>query len=229
MMIHDDGRGLEPEKRITVFEGIIGGKPSGQNVGQALSRAYAIVREWGGDIAFFSEPFRGSTFALYLPYYEPEPPVTEVSVEAEEIVPEPPLAEPVVTPEPEPPAPVLLETILVVEDEPGIRALVRKILRRERYNVLEAGTAEEALAVAEAHKGTIHLLLTDVMLPGMGGRELAERMRATSAGLDVLYVSGYTDDEAVRTGAFPPGSKFLQKPFTLGALVGKVREALHAQ
>lgn len=229
MMIHDNGRGLDAEKRVTVFEGVVGGKPADQNVGQALARAYAIVREWGGDIAFFSEPFRGSTFAVYLPYFEPEPQVVDVPVEVEEIAPEPPpVEEPVVTPEPEAPAEVTLETILVVEDEPGIRALVRKILRREHYIVLESGTAEEALAVAAAHTGTIHLLLTDVVLPQMGGRELAERMRATSPSLDVLYVSGYTDDEAVRMGAFPPGSKFLQKPFTLGALVGKVREALDA-
>jgi DNA-binding NtrC family response regulator len=169
---------------------------------------------------------------VYLPYFEPEPPVVEAPPEVEEVTPEPavpePVAEPVVAPEPPAPVEVTLETILVVEDEAGIRALVRKILRRERYNVLEAGTAEEALAVTAAHQGTIHLLLTDVVLPGMGGRELAEQMRMGNPRLDVLYVSGYTDDEAVRMGAFPPGSKFLQKPFTLGALVGKVREALDA-
>ena len=121
------------------------------------------------------------------------------------------------------------ETILVVEDEPGIRALVRKILRRERYNVLEAGTGEEALQVAAEHTGPIDLLLTDVMLPGIPGSELAGRMREAAPALDVLYISGYTDDEAVRMGAFPPGSKFLQKPFTLGTLVTKVRDALDAQ
>jgi PAS domain S-box-containing protein len=228
MLIHDNGRGLDAEKRVTVFEGIVTGKAAEQNAGPALARAYAIVREWGGDIAFFSEPSRGSTFAVYLPYFQPEPPVVEVPAPVEEVAPAPAVPEPVVVPEPAPPVEETLETILVVEDEAGIRALVRKILRRERYNVLEAGTAEEALTVASAHPGTIHLLLTDVVLPGMGGRELAEQMRAAHPNLDVLYVSGYTDDEAVRTGAFPPGSKFLQKPFTLGALVGKVREALDA-
>jgi len=116
-----------------------------------------------------------------------------------------------------------------VEDEAGIRALVRKILRRERYNVVEAGSAEEALSLAQSHAGQMNLLLTDVMLPGMGGRELAEEMRRTIAHLKVLYVSGYTEDESVRAGAFPPGSKFLQKPFTLSVLVAKVREALDAE
>jgi DNA-binding response OmpR family regulator len=121
---------------------------------------------------------------------------------------------------------IVRETILLVEDEAGIRALVRKILRREHYQVLEAGSAEEALAMASSASGRIDLLVTDVMLPGASGRELAEKIRETRQDLRVLYISGYTDDDAVRTGAIPPGSKFLQKPFTLGALVGKVRESL---
>ncbi len=215
LVIHDDGRGLDPEKRVAIFETILGGRGS-ETAGPALARAYAIVREWGGDIAFFSEPSRGSTFAVYLPYYEPEPAPAEVPVP---VVPQPLVAAP---------EEQMRETLLVVEDEPGIRALVRKILRRERYNVLEAGSGEEALKVASAHENGIQLLVTDVMLPGISGRDLAEGMRETAPGLKVLYVSGYTDDEAVRVGAFPPGSKFLQKPFTLGALVGKVREALDA-
>ena len=216
LLIHDDGRGLDAQKRVAIFESILGARGS-ETAGPALARAYAMVREWGGDIAFFSEPFRGSTFAVYLPYHEPGPASAEVSVQ---VVIEP---EVVVV---ETPAEPVRETILVVEDEPGIRALVRKILRREQYNVLEAGSGEEALKVAAAHVNGISLLVTDVMLPGMSGRDLAEGMREAAPELKVLYVSGYTDDEAVRVGAFPPGSKFLQKPFTLGALVGKVREAL---
>jgi hypothetical protein len=127
---------------------------------------------------------------------------------------------------PEPPVEIVRETILLVEDEPGIRALVRKILRRENYNVLEAGSAEEARAMAGAEPGRIDLLITDVMLPAASGRELAEHLRETRQDIRVLYISGYTDDDAVRTGAVPPGSKFLQKPFTLGSLVSKVKESL---
>jgi len=212
--IHDDGRGLDRASGDAVFEGFLS-KQGEKNPGPALARAYAIVREWGGDIAFFSEQFRGSTFLLYLPHY-----ATPLGIPA-------PAAEPVAeAPVPAPPAEIVRETILLVEDESGIRALVRKILRREQYNVLEAGSAEEAMAMAAWAPGRIDLLITDVMLVSASGRELAERIRETRQDLRVLYISGYTDDDAVRSGAIPPGSKFLQKPFTLGALVGKVKEAL---
>jgi PAS domain S-box-containing protein len=216
LTIHDDGRGLDRAGGDAVFEGFLS-KPREKSAGPALASAYAIVREWGGDIAFFSEPFRGSTFLVYLPYY---------AAPAEIVA---PAAEPVAeTPVPEPAVEIVRETILLVEDEAGIRALVRKILRREQYNVLEAGSAEEALAIASSAPGRIDLLITDVMLMSASGRELAERIRETRQDLKVLYISGYTDDDAVRAGAIPPGSKFLQKPFTLGALVGKVKESLAA-
>jgi PAS domain S-box-containing protein len=218
LAVHDDGRGMETAKRNAVFEGFLA-KPGESGAGPALALAYAIVREWGGDIAFFSEPYRGSTFLIYLPHYVPPAPAAE------------PVAEPapeavVETPVVEPPAEIFRETILLVEDEAGIRALVRKILRRENYNVLEAGGAEEAMAMASSAAGRIDLLLTDVMLPAASGRDLAEQIRASRPDLKVLYISGYTDDDAVRAGAIPPGSRFLQKPFTLGALVGKVKESL---
>jgi len=212
LSIHDDGQGLDRANRAAVFEGFLS-KQGEKTSGPALARAYAIVREWGGDIAFFSEPFRGSTFVVYLPHCAapvetvPEPPEETVAI-------------------PELPVEIVRETILLVEDEAGIRALVRKILRRENYNVLEAGSAEEALAMASSTLGRIDLLVTDVRLSAASGRELAERIRETRQDLKVLYISGYTDDDAVRTGAIPSGSKFLQKPFTLGALVSKVKESL---
>ena len=165
---------------------------------KSATRAYLNIRQWNGDI--FSSP---QGFAIYLPYAESE--TRE----------EPPA--PVALPEPAPP----LQTILVVEDEPGIRALVRKILKRECYEVLEAGSAEEALEIASAHQPRIDLLLTDVMLPKMNGRDLAAALQESRPDVKVLYVSGYTDDESVRTAG-----NFLAKPFTLGALTEKVREAL---
>jgi two-component system, cell cycle sensor histidine kinase and response regulator CckA len=192
-----------------VFENVLA-KGSGQD----LARVYATVREWGGDIGFSSDPIRGSASTMYLPFAQPMPKPELVAAPVEVVA----------QPEPE-----KSTTILLVEDEAGIRALVRKILAREHYHVLDAGSAEDALSVATAWEGTIDLLLTDVILPGIGGRELAEGMRESLPGLKVLYVSGFTDDEAVRAGEFPPGSKFLQKPFTLSALVGKVREALGAE
>ena len=209
ILIHGDGPGPEPEKRAALFESFLTAKDPEKGAGPALARAYAIVREWGGDIAFSSEPSQGSTFTVYLRHS---------AAESEAEAPEEPRANTG--------AGAGGETILLVEDEPGIRGLVRKILQQEQYHVLEASSAEEALKIAAAHKGAIHLLLTDFMLPGMTGRDLAERMHAASPKLKVLYVSGYTDDESVRGGVFPPGSRFLQKPFTLSGLVGKVREAL---
>ncbi len=205
--IHDNGRGTS----VKVFESVLPKDPASA----AVARAYSTIREWGGDIAFSSAPFQGSTFTIYLPYAEAQQAAAEIPV-TEEAVPQP------VAPPVEP----VRETILLVEDEAGIRALVRKILRRENYVVLEAGSAEEAANVAGGHEGRIDLLLTDVMLPGMSGRELAEGMRESLPNLKVLYVSGFTSDEEVRAGAFPPGSKFLQKPFTLSSLLSKVREAL---
>ena len=199
-----------------MFEGFLS-KQGDKTPGTALARAYAIVREWGGDIAFFSEPFRGATFLVYLQHcaaLEEAGPATREKVQPVAV---------------EPPVETLRETILLVEDEAGIRALVRKILRRENYNVLEAGSAEEALVMAAAARERIDLLVTDVMLPGASGRGLAERIRETRPDLKVLYISGYTDDDAVRTGAIPQGSRFLQKPFTLGALVGKVKESLGSE
>jgi DNA-binding NtrC family response regulator len=174
------------------------------------------VREWGGDIAFQSEGTRGATFMVYLPWAEPAPVAAAPSMTV--AVGQHP--SPAVRPD------ARRETILVVDDEPGIRALVAKILRRERYIVLEAGSAEEATTVTLIHGAPIQLLLTDVMLPDRSGRQIAEQLHELTAGIRVIYISGFTDDESVRTGDFPPGSRFLQKPFTLGALVSTVREAL---
>jgi PAS domain S-box-containing protein len=222
IVIHDNGRGADPAKRATIFESVLAGKDPEKTAGPSLARAYAMVREWGGDIAFTSDPFRGSTFMMYLPYTPPEIAAEEIEI-AEEQVEAPTVSEPVVE------VPPIRETILLVEDEAGIRALVRKILAREHYNVIAAGSGEDALALAKSHDGPIHLLVTDVILPGIGGRDLAEGLHHAQPGLRVLYVSGYTDDEAVRQGWFPPGSKFLQKPFTLTSLITGVRSAIDEQ
>ena len=209
-------------------------KDSRKDTSLAVTCAYLNVRQWGGDVAYASHRGDGSAFhrisierrssLAQKPVSEAppaEPDSQQPGATALEEFPVEPIPGPV-APEPEP----SLGTILVVEDEPGIRGLVRKILRRERYDVIEAGSAEEALAAAVDPDFEIDLLLTDVMLPGMGGRELAESLTAAYPAMKVVYVSGFTDDEGVRAGEFPPGSSFLQKPFTLSALVGAVREAL---
>jgi two-component system cell cycle sensor histidine kinase/response regulator CckA len=221
--IQAEGRGGDAP--VGIFESILPAKDTHRPAGPAVARAYLNVRQWGGDIAFFSSAALGSAFAVYLPFAEALPTEPRQPVTAPEIA---AIVEPAVppTPPPAPPPEPSLGTVLVVEDEPGIRGLVRKILKRERYDVIEAGSGEEALTAASAHSGAIGLLLTDVMLPGMGGRELAEALVATHADLKVVYISGFTDDESVRAGQFPPGSMFLQKPFTLSALVGIVKQAL---
>lgn len=213
--LHAAGKGSGSAQ--TPFESILPVKdaPAAADV----ARAYLNVRQWGGDILFSSGPEAGSTFTLYLPFAQPSHAGTPPAPVEEKPAPEPATTAPAGV---EPP----LGTILLVEDEPGIRGLVRKILRRERYEVLEAGSAEEALALAKAHRGAIDLLLTDVMLPGMRGRELAGSLLAAYATLKVIYVSGFTGDEEVRGGEFPPGSRFLQKPFTLSALVSAVKDAI---
>lgn len=195
---------MEAEKRKVIFESFLH-KTSGKSMGAALAHAYAVVREWGGELGFESEAPRGSVFTMYLPLAEPEAePKTGTAR----------------------PVDAHRETILVVDDEAGIRSLIAKILRREHYRVLEAGTAAEAAALAATHGGAIQLLVTDVMLPDRNGRQLAEKLVQALPKLKVMYISGFTDDESVRAGAFPPGARFLQKPFTLGTLIGTVRETL---
>jgi PAS domain S-box-containing protein len=211
--IANTGRALEGEARVTLFETVLPGKDPVEEAAGAVSRAYGIVRQWGGDISVSNAPVEGSVFRVFLesvgertsPQSEPVALVPEVVAPADE---------------------THRETILVVEDEAGIRALVRKILRRQGYEVLEASNGDEALAVCREHSGTLDLLITDVMMPQMGGRELVDRMREQCRGMKVLYVSGYTDDASIYSGNFPPGTAFLQKPFTLGSLLDKVKEVL---
>ena len=199
--VRDDGHGLDVEQTSSVFDPAFSktGDLASATAGLALARAYGIVHEWGGDIAFSSELGQSSTFSIYLPYIE---------IQA------PPVVQPVAKT-----APAQAATILVVDDETGIRELIRKILLRERYNVLEAGSAEEALIVARGQ--TIDLLVSDVMLPGINGPELARRMQQAAPSLKTLFISGYTGEERI-----PVGARILAKPFTLGSLLEKVREAL---
>jgi CheY-like chemotaxis protein/nitrogen-specific signal transduction histidine kinase len=214
-----NGRGLDSSKSVSLFESILA-KSADSPRGESLANAYTLAREWGGDLAY-SGGTAHSTFILYLrPAAAPE----SATAHTPEMDTNPPVVfvEPEPAPPPEPPKPF----ILVVDDEPGIRALVAKILRREHYEVLEAGTAAEAGALADAQARPLQLLVTDIVLPDHPGTRLAEQLSAALPALKVLYMSGYTEDERARAGEIPPGAKFLQKPFTLSALVAKVRESL---
>jgi CheY-like chemotaxis protein len=207
---------FEGDLKSSLFETVLPGKEPWDDSGTAISRAYGTVRQWGGDMAVSNEPSEGPVVRLLLARMQ----------ETVEKLPERKVAE--AAPAPAVEAIAHLETILVVEDEAGIRALVRKILRRQGYEVLEASNGEEALTICRDHPGKIGLLITDVIMPEVGGRELVDRFHALRSDAKVLYVSGYTDDAGIYSGKFPPGTAFLQKPFTLGALLDKVKEVLGA-
>jgi DNA-binding response OmpR family regulator len=154
----------------------------------------------------YSEPGQGATFRIYLPRVD-EPPTASQPVASTASL-------------------LGTETILLTEDAPALRGMARQILERYGYTVLEAPDGNEALSLARSLDGPIHLLLTDVVMPGMSGRELAERFTAHRSGVKVLYMSGYTDDAVVRHGVLRPGIAYLQKPFTPESLAHKVREVL---
>ncbi len=205
---------LDGEGKAALFECSLPGKEPWDDVAATLSRAYGIVRQWSGDISV-SNAYAASEFRIFLPRVDAPVDVAAGPTAA--------VAEPQ-APTPEPTTP--LATILVVEDEAGIRALVRKILRRQGYQVLEAANGQDALALLRDQAQRVELLITDVLMPQMGGRELVERLQTQGHDMKVLYVSGYTDDTTIYSGDVPAGTAFLQKPFTLGSLLDKVKEVL---
>ena len=192
-----------------VFERFLPERDVPADVTTNLAQAYATVRQWGGDIVVFQGSAENPSFRLLLP---------RVGGTDSSAIPMPAEAAP--------PPQRKLATILVVEDEAGIRALVQKFLRKHGYEILEASNGEEALAVLRAHRGSIDLLITDMIMPNMGGRQLVEQLQSQGRELKILYISGYTEDLSVYESELPPGSAFLPKPFTLSALLDKVRGLL---
>jgi PAS domain S-box-containing protein len=211
LAVSDTGTGMSAETVAHIFEPFYTTKESGRGTGLGLSTVYGIVKQSGGYIWVYSEAGRGTTFKVYLP-------------RVDEVV------------EALPPAKVTTrdrsrtgsETILLVEDEPDLRELTRTVLAAKGYAVMEARNAEEAESLAESAGTKIHLLLTDVIMPGMSGRELAKRILARHAAVRVLYMSGYTYNVIAQGGTLERGVAFLQKPFAPSALIEKVREVLDA-
>ncbi|MCI0343590.1 MAG: response regulator [Planctomycetales bacterium] len=209
LAVTDTGVGMRPEVLSHLFEPFFTTKEPGKGTGLGLSTVYGIVRQGGGHVGVYSEPGRGSTFKVYLPAAEGPPEGTA----------------------PAPPAPVALrgsETVLVVEDETGLRELARRILIEAGYRVLEARDGREALVLAVKEPGLIHLLLTDVVMPEMGGPQLARKLASARPDMRALFVSGYTEHGAEQAGPLEAGALFLPKPFGRDQLLRKVREVLDA-
>ena len=206
LAVSDSGIGMSPETVAHIFEPFYTTKESGQGTGLGLSTVYGIVKQSGGYIWVYSEPGKGTTFKVYLPRVAEKvdkPDVVELPVAARGS-----------------------ETILLVEDEEAVRELACRILSAKGYSVVAAKSVKEAEQFSEKHAGKIHLLLTDIIMPGTSGRELARRITARHPQTRVLYMSGYTDNVLAQGGVLEAGLSFLQKPFTPGALVQKVRDVL---
>jgi len=208
LAVSDTGVGMDAETQSHIFEPFFTTKGL-KGTGLGLSTVYGIIKQSGGYIWVYSEPGKGTSFRIYLP---------RVSATGEAIAAEPTVA----AAKPE----QALGTILLVEDESSLRRLARQYLENQGYTVLEASDGAAAIEVSNAHSGPIHLLLTDVIMPGMNGRELAHRLSALRPETKVLYMSGYTENAIVHSGTLEEGITLLQKPFTLPTLKAKVREKL---
>jgi two-component system, cell cycle sensor histidine kinase and response regulator CckA len=207
LAVSDTGVGMSPETVAHIFEPFYTTKESGQGTGLGLSTVYGIVKQSGGYIWVYSEPGKGSTFKVYLPHVKAP---ADAKPETAKV----------------PAARKGTETVLVVEDEEAVRELTSMILNANGYVVLPAQSALEAEHFSVNHPGEIHLLLTDIMMPGTSGRELARRIIARHPRIRVLYMSGYTDNVLAQGGVLEDGVSFLQKPFTPATLAQKVRDVL---
>jgi PAS domain S-box-containing protein len=210
LVVSDTGEGMDRETQARIFEPFFTTKPAGKGTGLGLATVYALVNKNRGAIWLYSERGRGTTFKVYFPRHGG--PATSVSGQYR-----------------------FgngtgrgTETILVVEDDELVRRTARAILQRSGYAVLEARDGGQALAVSQKHSGEIHLMLTDVVMPNMTGRELAGEIATERPRLKVVYMSGYTSDEALRRAVVDEGAPFVQKPFTLDSLLGKIRAVLDA-
>jgi two-component system, cell cycle sensor histidine kinase and response regulator CckA len=209
LSVTDAGTGMAPEIQARIFEPFFTTKERGHGTGLGLAAVHGIVTQLGGSIAVESVVGHGTTFRIDLPATRAAVAPTMAAAAGS--------------------APVGAETILLVEDEQGVRAFIGLALKRFGYQVLEADSAESALVLIEQDRRPIHLLLTDVILPKMGGRDLAARLGDVRPGLPVLFMSGYTEQFTTAGGFLEPGVQLLEKPFTAHALLTRVRHILNAQ
>jgi two-component system cell cycle sensor histidine kinase/response regulator CckA len=206
LAVTDTGLGMDKVTRLRIFEPFFTTKAQGKGTGLGLSTVFGIVQQSGGGIWVYSEPGQGTTFKVYLPRVEgpvdePARALTPIDLRGS-------------------------ETILLVEDEESVRLVAQRILERNGYQVIVAQNAGDAILRREQHGQKIDLLLTDVVMPLLSGPDLADRLRARSPEMKVLFMSGYTDGSIVAQGALERGVAFLQKPFTSDSLARKVRSVL---
>jgi CheY-like chemotaxis protein len=210
LTVTDTGMGMTAETMMRAFEPFYTTKEPGRGTGLGLATVYGVVKQCGGAITVDSAPGKGTTFTVYLPVTGAAAPTA--SVTAERRVPS-----------------STGETILLVEDEDSVRRLARRVLESQGYTVLEAINGEDGLRIAQDYAGVIDLLLSDVVMPEIGGRMLAERLSGTRPDVEVLFMSGYTDDDILRRGLLERGQRLIQKPFTATALAHEVRTVLDAK
>jgi CheY-like chemotaxis protein len=207
LVVSDTGVGMDATTQSRIFEPFFTTKEQGKGTGLGLSTVYGIVKQNGGEVLVYSEPGQGTVFKIYFPAVAEHAEALPGEGLQMELVP-------------------ATETVLLVEDEEQVRHLTRTLLARQGYRVLEASSGRSALTLAREHRERIDLLLTDVVMPQMSGPDLAKAVRSSHPEIRVLFMSGYTDTAVNLQGTLPPGTPFVQKPFTSGGLQRRVREAL---
>jgi PAS domain S-box-containing protein len=208
LSVHDTGVGMDVPTQARIFDPFFTTKEPGKGTGLGLSTVYGIVEQSGGHLAVESAPGQGATFAIFLPRHEPAPGHTAHG-------------------QPERPGlPTGTESLLLVEDEAAVRSSARRLLERHGYSVVEARHGRDALRIVEEGDHPIDLVITDLVMPEMGGRELVERLRARQPSIKVLFMSGYSERAALSNGVMPPDTGFVEKPFTVEQLIRRTREML---
>jgi|SRR5579871_948047 len=207
LAVSDTGVGMDEQTRVRLFEPFFTTKAHGHGTGLGLSTVYGILKQSHAEVVVYSEAGQGTCFKVYFPAVAEEPVISAGETSSVEAL-------------------SGTETILLVEDEEAVRKLVRRTLEKRGYEILVAATGMEALQIVQGYSGPIHLAIADVVMPQMGGRQLAERLKAVRPEIRVLFVSGYTEASVARSGGLTEGQTFLQKPFTPLALARNVRELL---